>query len=212
MSAPVCVTARSRSCRALLPGGFQAATSGSFSSSTPFVLDRPARFARQPYTYDVVRRGSSVAVGAFLSIDSYGAGAGAGGRGRRLRWCRSRCCRLGAGAAGMGRCAGSAPGLRAPPMTDPGPRWPRMPSTSAPTMNTRRLSQSRAKARSRRCARRRGLTASPPPNALAMSPPLPSDRITRSAPGNEDVKKRGQVCTHLVGLSVEEKKSLYRAR
>src|SRR5262249_10761991 len=84
---------------------------------------------------------------------------------------------FGAGAEAAGLCAGAAGadcdnGVR-PPSTELGPRWPRIPSAIAPI--TKRIAQI-AVARDRTVAPLRAPNAAwllPPPNALAMSPPLP---------------------------------------
>src|SRR5262245_13319513 len=83
----------------------------------------------------------------------------------------------GAVGAGAGLAGADCPdnGVR-PPTTEPGPRLPRMPSAIAPTM--KRIAQT-VVARDRTVAPLRAPNAAwllPPPNALAMSPPLPCCR------------------------------------
>jgi len=101
----------------------------------------------------------------------------------------------GAGAAVAGAEAGAAGGLAGvvvagvdgcvsgerPPITEAGPLLPMIPSASAPTMN--RIAQI-VVARDSTVAPLRAPNADwllpPPPNALAMSPPLPCWRYTTS--------------------------------
>src|SRR5262245_14332090 len=85
--------------------------------------------------------------------------------------------------AGGGVVAGAgAGGAGVPPTTDPGPRWPMMARTSAPSMNSTAnavviLDSSVAPPRAPNA-----VWLLPPPNALAMSPPLPCcRRITSSS-------------------------------
>jgi hypothetical protein len=62
----------------------------------------------------------------FVGVSAGGAGVAGAGAGV-----------VGAGGAGFGGRvdAGGGAGAR-PPITDPGPRWPTIPSTNAPTMNS----------------------------------------------------------------------------
>ena len=103
----------------------------------------------------------------------YFAGAGVAGAGVAGAGVAGAGAGVGGGAGVVVRRRARAPAGDRPPITEPGPRWPMMPSTSAPTMNS---TAQTVVARDSTVAPLRAPNAAwlaPPPNALAMSPPLP---------------------------------------